>query len=84
MDLTQQPLLSVLVTAGLAVAFLVGKVIEHVSSRPRDRVVYEHGTPVVKTVTPDGIDLDMFTFITGFGALLSFFWMMKEIGVPGW
>ncbi len=72
MDFTQQPLLSVLVTLGLVVAYLAGKIIEHVSSRPRDKVVYEDGAPVVKSVTPDGIDLGMYTLMTGLGSIFSY------------
>lgn len=75
MNLMQQPLLSILLTVGLGTAFLIGKLIEYMTA-------YKETRPD-GTVIKEGVDLEWFIWVTGFGAFMAFIWMLQVLGMFG-
>ena len=80
MGLSQDQWVSIGLTAALGVAYLVGKIIEHVSKRPRVDWVERDGKVERTMIKPKGIDLEFFTFAAGFGLWISFIWMLQNLG----
>ena len=74
MNLMQQPLLSILLTVGLGTAFLIGKLIEYMTA-------YKETRPDGTVIKREGVDLELFIWVTGFGAFMAFIWMLQVLGV---
>lgn len=79
--MTHEQWLSTILTAICAVAYATIKIIEYVTSRPRNVVFYVGGNPETRTVTPKGVDLDELRFGAGLGAWLAFIWALQAFGL---